>query len=114
MRWISALLVSLMLFGCTTMQTVDHRDWSGLPGEVEVGDDVRVTLRDGTRHDFVVREVTADALLGDGVRVPQADIATLQVQAASKGRIAAGTISVGLVAVLALFASALAGALGGG
>ena len=109
MRWISVLLVFVMLCGCTTMQTVDHRNWSGLPGQVEAGDDVRVTLRDGTQHAFVVREVTTDALVGDHLRVQQADIATLQVQAASKGKIAAGTATVGVVALLALFASALAG-----
>ena len=114
MRWISMLLVLVMLCGCTTMQTVDHRDWSGLPGKVEVGDDVRVTLRDGTGHAFVVREVTPDALVGDNVRVRQADIATLQVQAASKGRIFAGAGTAGLVVLMALFASALAGLASGG
>lgn len=108
-----AMLLVLFLSGCKTMQTVDHERWSALPGTVEAGDRVQVITRDGRVSEFVVTEVTPDAVAGADVRIAREDITRMQVAAVHKGRTFGAAFGGAGVVLLLLLASAMASFLGG-
>ena len=110
MRWISILLVITMVLGCASMQPVDHSNWGTLTSQVQAGETVKVTTRDGQTRSFVVTEVTSDAIVGQDVRIPQSEITALQVKAEQQGR----GKTIGIIALIAVvLAAALAGGGGG-
>lgn len=114
MRLLLVLGLLLMLCGCKTLQTVPHQDLTRLQGQVEPGDQVEVLTTDGRSLDFKVTEVTAEALVGDGVRVSQEEIAGLRVRAVSKPRTFAAAFGGAGTVLVILFGLAFAGLMGGG
>src|SRR5215470_9547538 len=82
-RAIALLTVAAFLTtGCTTLQSVplaSSQQGSARPS-VEVGESVIVTKKDGAKQKFKVSAVNDDALVGQNVRVPYGDMASLQVE----------------------------------
>lgn len=76
-----ALTVGLSLFLSGCMSTYSHSPAQGanLPQEVRVGDRVECKLQDGTQKSFTVTAVEPTALVGESVRLPIADISSLEV-----------------------------------
>jgi hypothetical protein len=113
MRLCLLLGLLLLLGACKTMQPVAHDDLSRLQGQVERGDRVEVVTTDGRTLQFTVTEVTADALVGDDVRVAQPEIATLRVKAVNKPRTFGAAFGGAGALVLILLGIALGGLMGG-
>jgi hypothetical protein len=113
LRLCFVLMLLLVLGGCKTMQAVPHDDLSQLQGQVERGDQVEVVTTDGRTLDFIVTEVSADALVGDGVRVQQPEISSLRVRAVSKPRTFGAAFGSAAVTVLVLIAAATGALLSG-
>jgi hypothetical protein len=79
---VTALIVTLdfLLTACTSLQGVPlpGADQPTATPAVNVGETVEVTTRAGETHRFKVTAVEADALVGEGVRVPYQDMTSLQ------------------------------------
>lgn len=70
-------------------------DRQAVQGQLEVGDDVRVTRKDGSILEFATDSVTADGVSGDGNFVAWSDVQQLEVRQFSTGK------TVGLVVLVA-------------
>jgi hypothetical protein len=95
-----ASVLSFLVTSCTSLHTVaipSPENPSLLPA-VKAGDSVEVTTKTMERKTFEVTAVEADALVGRGVRVPYAEMATLEVKRIRKGPTAA--LIVGIVIVV--------------
>ena len=96
-RMIATLcVVSLVLSSCTALQTVSIPSGESppsLPG-IKVGDTVVITTRTTEKKTFTVTAVEADALVGKGVRVAYADMATLSVKRIRKGATTAVVVAI--------------------
>jgi hypothetical protein len=91
-------VVSFLTTGCTSLQSVQRSD-------VKAGETVVVTKNDGTKQKFKVLKVEDDALVGQNVRINNADIASLEEQRAtgepSKKALLIGGLVLGAVAIAA-------------
>jgi plastocyanin len=75
------MAASIAMAGCTSLHRVPMVPSAQAPAEVAVkaGDTVRVTLRDGTRTEFIVGKVNADAIVArNGDAYDAANIVTLE------------------------------------
>ncbi|HTU66484.1 MAG TPA: hypothetical protein VMF52_11085 [Steroidobacteraceae bacterium] len=108
------VLTAFLVTGCATTQPVAV-DVSGMPGKtpaVHVGESVVVKTVNGETRRFTVTGVETDALVGKDVRVPYADISTLDVKRPGEHKLSTGAI-VGIVAAVGVLAVAI-GSGGGG
>lgn len=96
---------SLLLTGCTTMQSVPVPRQSGEPPAVHVGDQVEVQTKQGRTLAFQVTQIETAALIGKDVRVNFRDIAGLQLKRVDKTRTGATIITVGLLTGLVILLS---------
>lgn len=117
-RAVASLSVAAFLAtGCTSLQPVpmaQAQQGSARPN-VEVGESVVVTKKDGAKEKFKVSAVNDDALVGQNVRVPYADIASLQVERSDGSHTKAILIGAAIVGAIALAAAAgSSGGSGGG
>jgi hypothetical protein len=109
-----AALLSVAVFlatGCTSLQNVplsQAQQGSARPN-VEVGESVVVTKKDGAKEKFKVSAVNDDALVGQNVRVPYGDIASLQVERSDGSHTKAILIGAAIVGAIALAAAASSG-----
>jgi hypothetical protein len=96
-RLISVSLVIALLgtSACTSLQPAS---------QAAVGDQVRVTDKNGARIEFEVAAVETDALRGAEIRIAYQDIATLEVRRFSIGRTI--TLAATAASVLVLVAAA--------
>lgn len=102
--------------GCASLQPValNHSAGQVQRPSVNVGENVVVKTTSGQTKKFTVTAVEDDALVGQGVRVPYADMAKLDVaRAGEHGKMSTGLI-VGIVVGVAVLAAALGGGGGGG
>jgi len=95
--------VTLLLSGCTTLHDVPVPSGETPPSlpQVKVGDDVVILTKTLQKKKFTVTAVEADALVGDGVRVAYADMATLGVKQVSKGATTVLLVTIGVCVYLA-------------
>lgn len=104
------LSLALLLGGCTRMREMPLTPSAADVDGVKPGDSVRLTLRDGSVHEFEVRAVEPDAIAGDGARIAKAEIVKLERKEIDVGATAAvGVAGTGLL-ILLLFGLALAAA----
>ncbi len=114
-----AVLLTVAVFlatGCTSLQNVplaQSQQGSAKPN-VEVGESVVVTKKDGAKQKFKVSAVNDDALVGQNVRVPYGDIASLQVERSDGSHTKAILIGAAIVGAIAIAAAAGGGGSGGG
>jgi hypothetical protein len=108
------VVVLVLLCACRTMQPVEHANAGSLAGEVEAGDYVEVRTRDGRTLAFTVLAVTDDAIVGETVRVPRADIEEMRVKAVSKARTFGAAFGGAGLWILMLIGASSAAILSGG
>lgn len=113
-----ALTISTVFLatGCAQLQNVPlARSEQGIARpNVQVGDAVVATTKDGTKHKFQVLGVEADALRGERDRVAYADMQTLGVQKQGDMHIGKTALIVGAVVIGAVAVAASSGGSGGG
>ncbi len=108
-RWQRAValvcVASLLLTSCTSLRSVAIPNGESPPAwsDVKVGDRVVITTRT-EKKTFTVTAVEPNALAGKGVRVPYADMMTLNVRYIRKG--ATTAVVVAIVFTILVFASA--------
>lgn len=115
-RAIALLAVTAFLAtGCASLQPVALNNSTGHVGRpaVNVGESVVVKTTSGQTRKFTVTSVEDDALVGKNVRVPYADMASLDVSRQGEHKVSTGLI-VGIVIGVAALALALSGGGGGG
>lgn len=81
MRGIQVLVVlfaAIVLAGCATTTRTETRKMYTETTQVAVGDDVRVTTRDGRALEFRVTAVDAKTIQGKGISVARADVASMK------------------------------------
>ena len=113
---VAMLAAAFLATGCTTLQNVplaQSQQGSAKPG-VEVGESVVVTKKDGAKQKFKVSAVNDDALVGQNVRVPYGDIASLQVERSDGSHTKAILIGAAIVGAIAIAAAAGGGGGSGG
>ena len=98
--------------GCASLQPVALNNSAGHVERpsVNVGESVVVKTTSGQTRKFTVTSVEDDALVGKGVRVPYAEIASLE----TSGGAGQHKMSTGLIVGIVIGVAALAVALGGG
>ena len=97
-KWQQSLILVVLMnmawtTGCTSLQPVPLGDAPPQTLSVPVGEQVRVTRKDGSKQSFKVTAVEPDALVGDNVRVRYDEIATLEVRQRDRDK------SIGLLVV---------------
>jgi hypothetical protein len=107
---ISGLIcLSLLWTGCTSTRFQSAAQGANVAAEVRVGDRVECKLQDGSKQGFVVKTVEAGALVGESIRVPIADIASLEITRfdGKKTMVEAGKVVGGVVLISGLLALCL-------
>jgi hypothetical protein len=115
-RAVALLAVSTFLVtGCATVQPValNHSAGHVERPAVNVGESVVVKTTSGQTRKFTVTSVENDALVGKGVRVPYAEMASLDVSRAGEHKMSTGLI-IGIVVGVAALALAASGGGSGG
>jgi hypothetical protein len=115
-RAVALLAVTAFLTtGCASLQPValNHSGDRIERPAVQVGESVVVKTTSGQTRKFTVTSVEDDALVGKNVRVPYADMASLDVSRAGQHKMSTGLV-VGIVVGVAALALALSGGGGGG
>jgi hypothetical protein len=113
-----ALTISTVFLatGCAQLQNVPlaHSEQGVARPNVQVGDSVVVTTKDGARHKFQVLGVESDALRGQSDRVAYADMQKLGVEKAGGMHLSKTALIVGAVVIGAVAVAASSGGSGGG
>lgn len=112
-----ALTISTVFLatGCAQLQNVPlAQSEQGARPNVQVGDTVVVTTKDGARHKFQVLGVDADALRGQSDRVAYADMQKLGVEKQGDMHLGKTALIVGAVVLGAVAVAASSGGGGGG
>jgi hypothetical protein len=118
-RWHRAItlivVTTFLASGCATLQPVHlARSAQGIERpDVKVGESVVVKTTQGDTKKFTVTAVENDALDGKDVRVPYADIASLEVRRAGEHQMKPGVV-IGVIAAVAALALVLGGSGGSG
>jgi hypothetical protein len=96
-------VVSFVLTACTSLQAVSVPSGETPPSlpDVKVGDKVVITTKAGQKKTFAVAAVEADALVGEGIRIAYADMATLGVKHIRKGATTAVALVVAFILLVA-------------
>lgn len=108
-------VTAFLTTGCASMQPValTHSADGAARPSVNVGESVVVKTTSGQTRKFTVTSVEDDALVGKEVRVPYAQIASLEVSRPGEHKMSPGLI-VGIVVGVAALALAIGGGGGGG
>jgi hypothetical protein len=115
-RAIALLAVTAFLTtGCASLQPValTHSGDHVSRPSVNVGESVVVKTTSGQTRKFTVTSVEDDALVGKDVRVPYAEMASLDVSRPGEHKMSTGLV-VGIVVGVAALALAIGGGGGGG
>jgi hypothetical protein len=115
-RAVALIVVATYLAaGCASMQPValNHSAQRIERPAVNVGESVVVKTTSGETRKFTVTSVEDDALVGKGVRVPYAEMASLDVSRTGEHKMHTGLI-IGIVAAVGALALALGSGGGSG
>jgi hypothetical protein len=116
-RAIAAVVAAaLVVASCTTTRPIDPGAPARIVEEVQPGDRVKITTRDGRELEFEVVTVEPDALVGAEQRVARGEIANLEVTQTSVAKTSAlvGGIYLAFFLVMVLLGVGEAVALGPG
>ena len=94
-RAILCLVVVICLAGCTTLVPLSMTVGQAMQTQLEIGDEVRITRKDGSILEFTMDAVTDEGVSGDGNFVAWSDVQQLEVRQFSAGK------TIGLVALVA-------------
>lgn len=112
----STISIAFLSTGCAQLQNVPlAQSEQGIARpNVQVGDTVVATTRDGVKHKFQVLGVEADALRGERDRVAYADMQKLGVEKRGDMHLGKTALIVGAVVIGAVAVAASSGGSGGG
>jgi len=85
MKYLTIVLMLLIASGCTTLKTVElepeqlHEQIS-TGNIIQVGDKVQVVTSDGMRHEFKVKAITENRIVGKDIDIPIMDIVALEIR----------------------------------
>lgn len=85
MKFITTIVVILLVAGCTTLMPIEMSPdelRAGIPaGElIQVGDSVVLTTADDKQHEFEVTSITDERIMGKDIEVPIADISDVKTR----------------------------------
>jgi hypothetical protein len=108
MKLISALIVILLVTGCTTLKPVEMppdqlQDRISTGQIVQVGDSVKLVTADGKQHKFKVTSITDHHIAGKDIEVPIADIVAVESREFSGGKttaLAGGSATIAIIVIL--------------
>lgn len=112
----AVVAAALVVASCTTTRPIDPGAPARIVEEVQPGDRVKITTRDGRELEFEVVTVEPDALVGAEQRVARGEIANLEVTQTSVAKTSAlvGGIYLAFLLVMVLLGVGAAVALGPG
>ncbi len=103
---IPILMAFATILGCTSFQTTQGQSTEVAISELAVGDTVEIVTADTEKLRFKITAIEDDALIGDDVRVPKADIRIVSVESIDPVKVAAvGGLTFGIVALIGLLLS---------
>jgi hypothetical protein len=103
------ILALILLAACTTFRALDSADPAVLGKELETGDRIRATLGDGRRQDLEFQSIEGGAIVGkhvekgivgDELRLPCAELRSVEVQRFSWPKSLGLWLGIGLVGLL--------------
>lgn len=74
---VAFLILSLILGSCASHDTIPAAP-GNIQALIEPGDKVRIVTKDNQENEFVVVEVTDEAIVGENVKIPFDDITKLE------------------------------------
>ncbi|HEX9852392.1 MAG TPA: hypothetical protein VGA68_05235 [Woeseiaceae bacterium] len=95
------LILATFMFGCTTLRPLSLSNRQAVQSELQAGDEVKVTRKDGSAMSFGIDTVTDEGISGDGTLIAWSDMQQIEVRQFSAGKtigLVAGIAAVGLVA----------------
>jgi len=108
------LLLILCITGCTSMQPVEMEPeqlrQKIVAGELlKAGDKARIFTTDEAQHEFRVRSVTDEMVIGDEDRIPVDEIVAVETREFSGGRtLLLGAGSVSILYIIAILVASVA------
>ena len=100
-RAITYLVLVTFMVGCTTLQPLSLSNRQAVQSELQAGDEVKVTRKDGSAMSFGIDTVTDEGISGDGTLIAWSDMQQIEVRQFSVGKtigLVAGIAAAGLVA----------------
>ena len=103
--FVTIIVFLALVQGCTSFKTVDNQSTAVTVSNLVIGDKVQIVTADGEKVRLTIDSIEDDALIGDGVRVPIANIRIVSIESFDSGETAllgfttAGIILIGLVIV---------------
>jgi len=80
------LLVFSLILGSCASHTAVYPDPVNIQSVIKPGDTVKVVTKDNQETEFVVTEVTDEAIIGENIRVPLNDITGIEEETVSAGK----------------------------
>ncbi|MFZ4856564.1 MAG: hypothetical protein ACOYL3_09225 [Desulfuromonadaceae bacterium] len=96
-RGVAVVLCMSLAAGCTTFRPLPTGEPQAIREQINLGDTVKVTTRDGKQQDITVKETTSEQLIGERARVNLADITSIEKREFSF--LKTGGLTVGFVVV---------------
>lgn len=96
-RSVAIALCMSLATGCTTLRPLTLGEPRALREQINPGDTVKVTTRDGMQQNITVKETTAEQLIGENERVNLSDITSIEKREFSFWK--SGGLTVGVVAI---------------
>ena len=112
-RSVVIILCMSLATGCTTFRPLPTGEPQAIREQINPGDTVKVTTRDGKQQDITVKETTSEQLIGERARVNLADITSIETREFSFLKTGGSTVGVVVVAFIGLIL-AFAASGGGG
>ena len=109
-RSVVIVLCMCLATGCTTLRPLPTGEPQVLREQVNPGDTVRVTTRDGMKQDITVLETTDEQLIGEKGRVNLSDITSIEKREFSflkTGGLTVGVVAVTLIGLIILLMKSL-------
>ena len=107
MKTLAALVACIYLSGCAT---TSHVSMDGGSDPAKPGDEVKISMTDGSSHQFRVERISDDAICGPVECLRRQDIASIERTRIDAARTIGVTLAViGIVALVAGFAALHAG-----
>lgn len=75
-----AVALSLVLAACASRKEIPVTSAEAVAAQVDKGDEVAITSKNGKRYRFVVTKITNKALYGDGYRVSYEEMQTIELK----------------------------------
>ena len=104
MKNIQLVLISFLLFGCTTMEPVKNSfDPQSVVSQVQPGDYVRIEKTDGSKLAFEVHSISTNSIKGNNVEIPLEQVKKIEKEVTEFWKTAGATYGVMSIIGLIVF-----------